>query len=137
MCSVNSERFFFCIMSKGSKIKCRLYLNKVPNFWETHKIWKKNPHGFDKSVDLLSKCQNHEEDFFQIMCASQNVRTLLTNLKTRVIDSFEECGFSTASKVFIPSWLALSFTTVIKLTWIKLNELWTLYCTLQHCYIIL
>ena len=34
------------------------------------------PHGFDKSADLLSKRQNHEEDFFQIMCASQKVRTL-------------------------------------------------------------
>ena len=24
------------------------------------------PHGFDKSADLLSKGQNHEEDFFQL-----------------------------------------------------------------------
>ena len=24
------------------------------------------PHGFDKSVDLLSKRQNHEEDFFKL-----------------------------------------------------------------------
>ena len=30
----------------------------------------------DKSADLLSKRQNHEEDFFQIICASQKVRTL-------------------------------------------------------------
>ena len=36
-------------------------------FWETHKIWKKNlPHGFHKSADLLSKRQNHEEDFFKL-----------------------------------------------------------------------
>ena len=32
--------------------------------------------GFDKSADLLSKRQNHKEDFFQIMWASQKVRTL-------------------------------------------------------------
>ena len=44
---------------------------------EKHTKLKKNlPHGFYKSADLLSKRQNHEEDFFQIMCASQKVRTL-------------------------------------------------------------
>ena len=44
---------------------------------EKHTKFEKNlPHGFDKSADLLSKRQNHEEDFFQIMCASQKVRTL-------------------------------------------------------------
>ena len=43
-----------------------------------HTKFEKNlPHGFDKSADLLSKRQNHEEDFFQIICASQKVRTLL------------------------------------------------------------
>ena len=52
------------------------WILKVRTFWETHKIWKNLPHGFDKSADLLSKRQNHEEDFFQIMCASQKVRTL-------------------------------------------------------------
>ena len=40
------------------------------------KFEKNLPHGFDKSADLLSKSQNHEEDFFQIMCASQKVRIL-------------------------------------------------------------
>ena len=39
---------------------------KVQTFWETHKIWKNLPHGFDKSADLLSKHQNHEEDFFKL-----------------------------------------------------------------------
>ena len=39
---------------------------KVRTFWETHKIWKNLPHGFDKSADLLSKRQNHEEDFFKL-----------------------------------------------------------------------
>ena len=35
--------------------------------FEKHsKFEKKNPHGFDKSADLLSKRQNHKEDFFKI-----------------------------------------------------------------------
>ena len=52
-------------------------VSKVRTFWETPKIWKNLPHSFDKSADLLSKRQNHEEDFFQIMCASQKVSDLL------------------------------------------------------------
>ena len=33
---------------------------------EKHTKLKENfPHGFDKSADLLSKRQNHEEDFFK------------------------------------------------------------------------
>ena len=45
---------------------------------EKHTKFEKNlPYGFDKSADLLSKRQNHEENFFQIMCASQKVRTLI------------------------------------------------------------
>ena len=56
------------------------FLNcKVRTLWETHKIWKNLSHGFDKSADLLNKRQNHEEDFFQIMCASQKVQTLWAN----------------------------------------------------------
>ena len=39
---------------------------KVRTFLETHKIWNNLPHGFDKSADLLSKRQNHEEDFFKL-----------------------------------------------------------------------
>ena len=39
-------------------------------------VEKNLPRGFDKSADLLSKCQNHEEDFFRIMCASQKFQTL-------------------------------------------------------------
>ena len=34
-----------------------------------HTKFKRNlPHGFDKSADLLSKHQNHEEDFFFKLC---------------------------------------------------------------------
>ena len=33
---------------------------------KTHKIGKNLPHVFDKSGDLLSKRQNHEEDFFKL-----------------------------------------------------------------------
>ena len=39
---------------------------KVWTFWETHKIWKNLPYGFDKSADLLSKRQNHKADFFKL-----------------------------------------------------------------------
>ena len=39
---------------------------KFRTFWETHKIWKNLPHGFDKSANLLSKHQNHKEDFFKL-----------------------------------------------------------------------
>ena len=41
--------------------------------WKTNKIWKNLPHGFDKSADLPSKRQNHEEDFFSnYMCFSKS-----------------------------------------------------------------
>ena len=34
---------------------------------EKHTKFEKNlPYGFDKSADLLSKRQNHEEDFFKL-----------------------------------------------------------------------
>ena len=33
---------------------------------EALKVWKDLPHGFDKTVDLLSKRQKNEEDFFKI-----------------------------------------------------------------------
>ena len=49
-------------------------------------------------IYLVCKHQNHEEDFFQIMCASQKVRTLCTrmlqfhqtfdNLNLRIIHIF-------------------------------------------------
>ena len=44
--------------------------DKVRTFWETHKIWKNLPHGFDKSANLLS--QNHEEDFLKYVCFSKS-----------------------------------------------------------------
>ena len=44
---------------------------------EKHTKFEKNlPRGFDKSADLLSKRQNNEEDFFQIMCPSLNFNVL-------------------------------------------------------------
>ena len=45
---------------------------KVRTFWEALKIWKNLPHGFDKSADLLSKRQNHEEDFSNYVCFSKS-----------------------------------------------------------------
>ena len=43
-----------------------LYKVKIRTFWETYKIWKNLPHGFDKSADLLSKCRNYEEDLLKL-----------------------------------------------------------------------
>ena len=79
MLLVNGEEIFYL------KIRCMYYVypisqikemslhrgvciegRKVRNFRETHKIWKNLPHGFDKSAYLLSKRQNHEEDFFKL-----------------------------------------------------------------------
>ena len=68
-------------LKKESRLLLLIVWLKVRTFWETHKIWKNIPHGFDKSADLLSKHQNHEEFFFfQIMCASQKVWTLTKSI---------------------------------------------------------
>ena len=41
---------------------------------EKHTKFEKNlPNGFDKSVDLLSKRQNHEEDFSNYVCFSKSL----------------------------------------------------------------
>ena len=55
---------------------------KVRTFWETHKIWKNHPYGFDKSADLLSKRQNHMEDFSSYVCFSKSL-----NFKSWIIAS--------------------------------------------------
>ena len=40
---------------------------------EKHTKFEKNlPHGFDKSTDLLSKRQNHEEDLFKLCVLLKN-----------------------------------------------------------------
>ena len=73
---------------------------KVRTIWETHKIWKNIPCGFDKSADLLSKRRNHEEDFFQIICASQKVRTLSKIvLNFHCLNKFEK-SFSLEFQIF-------------------------------------
>ena len=51
----------FSIFENDTKI-----FSKVQTFWDAHKFWKNLPHGFDKSADLLTKRQNHEEDFFKL-----------------------------------------------------------------------
>ena len=56
--------------------KVRTIFGKVRTFWEALKIWKNLPYGFDKSADLLSNCQNYEEDFFQNLCAFKKFRIL-------------------------------------------------------------
>ena len=50
--------------------------SKVRTFWEAHIIWKNLPHGFDVYYVNQLICQNHAEDFFQILCVSQKVQTL-------------------------------------------------------------
>ena len=40
--------------------------SEVRTFWETNKIWKNLPHGFDTLADFPNKRQNHEEDFFKL-----------------------------------------------------------------------
>ena len=39
---------------------------------EKKKLKKNLPNGFEKSADLLSKCQNHEEDIFKYVCFSES-----------------------------------------------------------------
>ena len=65
-----------------SNIKLPAFITgiKVQLFWKSNKNLKKYPSCIDKSADLLSKRQ--KEDFFQIMCASQKVRTLILNENT-------------------------------------------------------
>ena len=44
-----------------------IWLVKLFGLSEKHTKFEKNlPHGFDKSADLLGKCQNHEENFFKL-----------------------------------------------------------------------
>ena len=53
-------------LKKNKKCLINRFFFQVRTFWETYKIWKNLPHGFDKSADLLSKRKNHEEDFFKL-----------------------------------------------------------------------
>ena len=50
------------------------YAHKVRTFWETQKIWKNLPHGLNI---FLVYVQTMKKIFFQIMCASQKVQTLI------------------------------------------------------------
>ena len=66
-------RFFFYITEATyvrDRSRCFFLLgmkpSKVRTFWEAHIIWKNLPSAFDKSADLLSRRQNHEEDFFKL-----------------------------------------------------------------------
>ena len=44
-----------------------MYFNQEKRLLKFRLSEKKNlPHGFDKSADLLNKCQNHEGDFFKL-----------------------------------------------------------------------
>ena len=62
------EQVKFGYSEKATKFEKIFHIKfdiKVRTFWETHKIWKNLPYGFDKSADLLSKRQNHKEYFFK------------------------------------------------------------------------
>ena len=56
----------FQMMTYITSVSFKSIFTKVRTFWETHKIWKNLPHGFDKSADVLSKRQNQEEDLFKL-----------------------------------------------------------------------
>ena len=58
----------FCDCLKSQKLRTRCFLASKLKFelYEKHTKFEKNLlHGFDKSADLHSKRQNHEEDFFK------------------------------------------------------------------------
>ena len=59
---VRSEDSLIYYMKNGGKFS-HLFHGKVRTFWEEHKIWKKSSSWFGH---LLSKCPNHEEDFFKL-----------------------------------------------------------------------
>ena len=60
---------------------------KVRTSWETHKIWKNLPHGFVKSADLLSKRQNHEDDFLKFrVCFSKSPNYTLASLYLSIMN---------------------------------------------------
>ena len=73
-------------LNKYKKAPC--FFPKIQTFWETHNIWKNLPHGFDKSADLLSKRQNHVEDFFKfcvLLRKSEFYKRILTKCGPPVI----------------------------------------------------
>ena len=71
---------------------------------EKHTKFEKNiPHGFDKSADLLSKRQKHEEDFFKL-CALLR-KSELYQAEWMGLNFYDFCGFqqgSTDRKLFWP-----------------------------------
>ena len=71
---------YFHEYSKSTYCFHQILCYKVRTFWETHKIWKSLPHGFDKSADLLSKPQTVTEIFSNYVCFSESLN--LINGKT-------------------------------------------------------
>ena len=58
MASYVKSLFSNCCSEGKSRFKTLYFSFKVRTFWETHKIRKNLPYGFDESADLLSKRQN-------------------------------------------------------------------------------
>ena len=58
--------FIWILINSKALLSSHLTVLKFGLSEKHTKFEKKNlPHGFDKSTDLLSKRQNHEEDFFK------------------------------------------------------------------------
>ena len=95
----------FCNMQKEILL---FWSFKVRTFCETHKIWKILPYGFDKSADLLSKSQNHEENwayFFGLLRKAElydSFSRVNKNLKTNWLIQCNYARFSLANNQIRP-----------------------------------
>ena len=58
-------------------------------FLRNTKFEKNLPHGFDKSADLLSKHQNHEEDFFSNYVCFSKSPNFMQGMKKKMADCSE------------------------------------------------
>ena len=99
---------YFSENTKKKKFHNNTYcmLNKVRTSWETHKIWKNLPHGFDKSADLLSKRQNHEEDFFKLCVLLKKSELYTITWAEKFIN---RCRDFSKSHFFFP-WVKVQYT---------------------------
>ena len=82
---------------------------KVQTFWETYKIWKNLPRGFDKSADLLSKRQNNEEDFFKLCVLFKKSKLYLKLVQSFQKKFFEEYLITYINEIFWKLWFLKYF----------------------------
>ena len=82
---------------------------------EKHSKFEKNlRHGFDKSADLLSKRQNHEEDFFKIC--------VLLRKSERVTTIFTTACWIFFSLIFKAGYFHFWFTAIISFLFFKVID---------------